>query len=128
MSPTGETSNPYGRVADDGTVYLSTPDGERVVGSWQAGSPAEGLAHYMRRYDDLATDVALLQQRLVGKAATPHKTLEAAQKIVLSLPEVAVVGDMVALEKKLSGMLEDGARAYSDEMGLAAAEKDSDLS
>src|SRR5215207_4468414 len=42
----------WGRVDDDGTVYVRTADGERLVGSWQAGEPAEGLAHYARRYAD----------------------------------------------------------------------------
>ncbi|HYS37243.1 MAG TPA: DUF349 domain-containing protein, partial [Pseudonocardiaceae bacterium] len=41
----------WGRVDDDGTVYVTTADGERAVGSWQAGEPAEGLAHFARRFD-----------------------------------------------------------------------------
>ncbi len=117
MSPNGETSNPYGRVADDGTVYLVTPDGERAVGSWQAGSPSEGLAHYTRRYDDLVTDVDLLERRLHSKAAAPQKTLESARKIQQSLPEAAVVGDIAALEVRLAtviGQAKGAALAASD--------------
>ena len=38
-------SDAWGRVADDGTVYVRTTEGERVVGSWQAGSPDEALAN-----------------------------------------------------------------------------------
>ena len=37
-------SHQWGRVADDGTVYVRTSDGERVVGIWQAGSPDQALA------------------------------------------------------------------------------------
>ena len=44
----------FGRIDEDGTVYVKTGDGERVVGSWQAGTPEEGLAHFARRYADLA--------------------------------------------------------------------------
>ena len=33
----------FGRVDADGTVYVKTADGDRVVGSWQAGTPEEGL-------------------------------------------------------------------------------------
>ena len=47
------TGSEWGRVADDGTVYVRTSEGERAVGSWRAGSPDEGLAHFVRRYDDL---------------------------------------------------------------------------
>jgi len=39
-------SDAWGRVADDGTVYVRTAEGERVVGSWQAGSPDEALAFF----------------------------------------------------------------------------------
>ncbi|MGH3804064.1 MAG: DUF349 domain-containing protein, partial [Pseudonocardiaceae bacterium] len=74
MSPHGEASNQYGRVDKDGTVYLKTSDGERAVGSWQAGTPDEGLAHYSRRYDDVHTDVTLLASRLNTKAANPQHT------------------------------------------------------
>ena len=43
----------WGRVDDDGTVYVRTADGERAVGSWQAGDAREGLAHFARRFADL---------------------------------------------------------------------------
>ena len=33
---------PWGRVADDGTVYVRTADGERSVGSYEAGTPGGG--------------------------------------------------------------------------------------
>ena len=42
----------------DGTVYVTTADGERVIGSWQAGDAEAGLAYYVRRYEDLATEVS----------------------------------------------------------------------
>ncbi|MBQ1015843.1 DUF349 domain-containing protein, partial [Micromonospora sp. M51] len=45
----------FGRVDADGTVYVKTTEGERVVGSWQAGAPEEGLAHFARRFADLVT-------------------------------------------------------------------------
>jgi hypothetical protein len=51
----------FGRVDSDGTVWVKTPDGERTVGSWQAGTPEEGLAHFARRYEVLSTEVALLE-------------------------------------------------------------------
>ena len=43
-------SDPWGRVDEDGTVYVKTAEGERVVGSWQAGSPTEALAFFQRKY------------------------------------------------------------------------------
>ena len=35
-------NDPWGRVADDGTVYVRTADGERVVGSMAGGQPRRG--------------------------------------------------------------------------------------
>ena len=57
-------SDPWGRVADDGTVYVRTVEGEREIGSWQAGSPAEALAFFKRKFDSLETEVSLLEQRI----------------------------------------------------------------
>ena len=54
-------SSEWGRIDDDGTVYLRTADGERVIGSWHAGTPEDGIEFYVRRYADLEADVALLE-------------------------------------------------------------------
>jgi hypothetical protein len=51
-------NDPWGRVDDDGTVYVRTADGERVVGSWQAGTPAEALAFFERKFLALETEVS----------------------------------------------------------------------
>jgi hypothetical protein len=75
-------SHPWGRVADDGTVYVRIADGERVVGIWQAGSPDEALAFFTRRYDSLATEVSLLERRLATTdlaAAQAKATITQAQ-------------------------------------------------
>ncbi len=92
---------PWGRVAHDGTVYLRTDHGERVVGSWQAGPPADGLTHYRRRYDDLVTEVALLDQRIDSGAADPASTMAAVVRLREALPAVAVVGDLGSVAQRL---------------------------
>ena len=56
--------HPWGRVDADGTVYVRTADGERVIGSWQAGSPEEAVAFFQRKYEALETEVVLLEQRI----------------------------------------------------------------
>jgi hypothetical protein len=79
--PAAEVSDPseWGRVDEDGTVYVRTAEGERAVGSWQAGEPTAGLAHYGRRYDDLATEVALLEARLKAHTGNPAEIKNKAQ-------------------------------------------------
>jgi len=56
-------NDPWGRVDDEGTVYVRTAEGERAVGSWQAGSPAEALAFFTRKFESLETEIGLLEQR-----------------------------------------------------------------
>ena len=58
------TTDPWGRVDEDGTVYVKTAEGERTVGSWQAGAPEEALAYFRRKYDALVTEIDLLEQRI----------------------------------------------------------------
>ncbi|HTC69430.1 MAG TPA: DUF349 domain-containing protein [Acidothermaceae bacterium] len=100
------TSTAWGRIADDGTVYVRTSDeGERVVGSWQAGTPEEGLAHFVRRYDDLATEVNLLETRLGSGAASASSTVVAVTKLRASLPTANAVGDLTALDERLCTLL-----------------------
>ena len=100
------TSTAWGRIADDGTVYVRTPDeGERPIGSWQAGTPEEGLAHFVRRYDDLATEVTLLETRLTSGAASASSTVVAATKLRASLPTANAVGDLASLDERLCTLL-----------------------
>src|SRR5689334_4093345 len=94
--PTVTDPSEWGRVDDDGTAWVKTADGERVVGSWQAGDAAEGLAHFGRRFDDLATEVALLEARLAA-GTDARKTKAAAVALADSLPTAAVIGDVDGL-------------------------------
>jgi hypothetical protein len=104
----------WGRVDDEGTVYVRTADGERAVGSWQAGEPEAGLAHYGRRYDDLATEVTLLEARLKAHTGNPGEIKNKAQGLADSIPTAAAVGDLDGLAAR--------ARAMVDIADSAAAE------
>jgi hypothetical protein len=95
----------WGRVDADGTVYVKTADGERVVGSWQAGEPAEGLAHFARRFDDIRTEVELLVTRLQSGAGDPKHALTSAKHVQESLEDAAVVGDLAALRNRVEHVL-----------------------
>lgn len=96
----------WGRVDEDGSAWVRTADGERTVGSWQAGDAAEGLAHFGRRYDDLATEVALLEARLTSGAGDAKKTKSAAVSLAETLPTAAVIGDIDALAARLQAVIE----------------------
>jgi hypothetical protein len=91
----------FGRIDSDGTVYVKTGSGERAIGSWQAGSAEEGLAHFARRYDDLVTEVDLVAARLNAGKADPQQTAHAIRKLRSSLEEAHVIGDLEALAARL---------------------------
>jgi hypothetical protein len=121
----------WGRVDDEGTVYLRVGDDERVVGSWQAGAPVEGLAHFARRFDDLLTEVELLAVRLVAGGGDPKQTLSAVRGLRGGLDTAAVVGDVTGLAARLDevvGLAEEAvsaARTARDaQRGAAVARKE----
>ncbi|KUI20069.1 DUF349 domain-containing protein [Mycobacterium sp. GA-2829] len=121
------TSDPhrFGRVDPDGTVWLITGAGERVIGSWQAGEPEAAYAHFGRRFDDLQTEVVLLEQRLVTHAGDARKIKSAAAALAESLPEAHVLGDVDSLAARLTAILEhadeeaQAERARRDELRAA---------
>jgi hypothetical protein len=95
----------WGRVDEDGTVYVRTAAGERPVGSWQAGEAAEGLAHYGRRFDDLATEVALLEARLAAHTGNPGEIKTKAEELAEQILTAAAVGDLDHLALRARAMV-----------------------
>jgi hypothetical protein len=91
----------FGRVDADGTVYVKTSDGERVVGSWQAGTPEEGLAHFARRFADIVTEVDLIETRLGSGAADAAHSVASLRRIRTSLADAHAVGDFDGLAERL---------------------------
>jgi hypothetical protein len=96
----------WGRIAEDGTVYVRTGDAERAIGSWQAGSVEEGLAFYGLRYDDLAAEVGILEARIGAPSADPKAVAATARKLRASLETASVIGDLAALDARLATVLE----------------------
>ncbi len=116
----------FGRIDADGTVFVKTADGERPVGSWQAGTPEEGIAHFARRYADLVTEVNLLEARMSSGAADAQHSLTTIKRLHASLPEAHVVGDIDGLSARLEKLTAvatekaDASRAARDEARTAA--------
>lgn len=94
----------WGRIDDAGTVYVRTADGERVVGEWQAGDAAAGLAHFGRRFDDFSTEIALLEARLASGAGDAKGTRSQAAQLKESLATLAAVGDLDGAAARLDAV------------------------
>lgn len=118
-------SSEWGRIDADGTVYVRTSDGERVVGSWQAGDAEAGLAYYMRRYEDLETEVTLLEQRLESGAGDPGATRVHAVELHEQLPTASVIGDLAGLDARLVALI-DAASERADANAAARAQARAD--
>ena len=91
----------YGRVDDAGMVYVQTPDGERVVGSYPGKTPEEALAYFVRKFEVVAAEVALLAARIVSGAMVPDNALQAVNKLRNQVEHLNGVGNIAALKSSL---------------------------
>ena len=99
------TTSEWGRVAEDGTVYVRTNDGERPVGQYPEGSPEEALAFYAKRYDELAGTVHLLEQRVNAGVVSPDEATETVRNLRTQVVDAHAVGDLTSLVGKLDSLL-----------------------
>jgi hypothetical protein len=101
----------FGRVDDDGTVWLISSAGERVIGSWQAGDTEAAFTHFGRRFDDLSTEIALLEERLTAGTGDARKIKTTAAGLAETLPTANVLGDIDALTARLTAIAEHAEHA-----------------
>ncbi|GGZ01908.1 DUF349 domain-containing protein [Streptomyces nitrosporeus] len=99
------SSDPWGRVDETGTVYVRTADGEKVVGSWQAGSPEEALAYFERKYEGLVVEIGLLERRVKTTDLSAKDAATAIDHLRGQIDEHHAVGDLAALGKRLDALV-----------------------
>jgi hypothetical protein len=97
-------NDPWGRVDADGTVYVRTADGERVIGSWQAGSPEEALAFYQRKFASLDTEVSLLEQRITTTDLSPAQARAVIDRLLAAVTDAHAIGDLGQLHARLEAL------------------------
>jgi len=95
------TASEFGRVDDDGTVYVKTADGERPVGQMPDATPEEAMAFYTRRYDALALEVDLLHKRVNSGVLSPEEAANAVRIVRAQLVDAHAVGDLAGLGSRL---------------------------
>ncbi|WNO75700.1 MULTISPECIES: DUF349 domain-containing protein [unclassified Streptomyces] len=100
------SSDPWGRVDETGTVYVRTADGEKVVGSWQAGTPEEALAYFERKYEGLVVEIGLLERRVKTTDLSAKDAQQAIDHLRQQVDEHHAVGDLEALAKRLDALVE----------------------
>jgi hypothetical protein len=97
-------TNPWGRVDDEGNVYVKTNDGERLIGQWPGGDPVEAMSLYVRRYEGLEVEVDLLEKRLEGGALSPDDAAKAVTKVRAQIVDAQALGDLDSLLKRLDAL------------------------
>jgi hypothetical protein len=98
------TSHQWGRVDDDGTVYVRTAAGERSVGQYPEGTPEEALKFFTERYAALAFEVELLEQRIKSGVLSPEEAVESVKTVRAQVTDANAVGDLDALITRLEGI------------------------
>lgn len=98
------TAQDWGRVDEDGTVYVRTSEGERSVGQYPAGSPAEALKFFTDRYEALAFEVQLLEKRIAGGALGPEDAASSIAKVRASVSSANAVGDLESLLARVDAL------------------------
>lgn len=98
------TSNEWGRVDDDRTVYVKTADGERAVGQYPEGTPDEALAFFTERFEALAFEVGLLEQRVSTGKLSPEEATGSVDKVRAQVTEANAVGDLASLQTRLDAL------------------------
>ena len=116
----------FGRVAEDGTVYVKTHDGEKAVGSYPGKTAEEALSYFVRKFEVLASEVAHTAARISSGAMVPQDAYEAVKKLRQQVQELNGVGDLAALAAsvdQLEPLIEGGREAYEAKKAAEAAAK-----
>ncbi len=114
----------FGRVAEDGTVFVRTAEGERSVGSYPGKTAEEALAYFVRKFESVASEVALLASRIKNGAMVPSDAHEAVNKLRDQVKNLNGVGDLKLLAdsvEQIPALIEDHRAAYQERKDLEAA-------
>ncbi|MFK4806603.1 DUF349 domain-containing protein [Microbacterium sp. ZW CA_36] len=121
VAAAASAGEPWGRVDDDGTVSVREADGWRVVGQYPDGSAEEALAYFQRKYNDLASEVTLLEVRHRRGGASASDLRSTARTINGKLQDAAAVGDLASLVARVAALTKTLA-AESETEAVAARE------
>ncbi|MDN5716156.1 MAG: DUF349 domain-containing protein [Janibacter sp.] len=100
----------FGRVDEEGKVYVTDGDGEREVGSYPGATPEQALQYFARKYDELFASASLLRQRLDVPDVSAKEIGDGLKSLREHAQEPNVVGDLPALSALITE-LEEGLTA-----------------
>lgn len=83
---------------------MRTESGERAVGSYPGATPEEALAYFVRKYEEIAAQIDLFEQRLGAADMTPAETESGVARLREAVREPNAVGDLAALAARVEGL------------------------
>ena len=116
----------FGRVAEDGTVYVRTADGEKPVGSYPGKSNEEALAYFVRKFEQLASEIALTAARVRSGAMVPSDADQTVIRLREQVATINAVGDLAALAvavEQIPPLIDEQRAAYAAKKAQAAQER-----
>ena len=111
----------FGRVDEQGNVFVREGDQERQVGQFPNADTKEALNLYARRYLDLKEKLNLFASRLRSPKIKAHEIDESLTSLKEETKQPEAVGDLAALRTQLDQLAEQGQARKAE---LAQARKD----
>ena len=112
----------FGRVDEEGRVWVREASGEREVGQYPDTPAAEALAFYVRRYADLHAKVGLFETRLTATDLGVKEIESTLEHLTAELEAPAAGGDLDGLRARLATLRDRGeARRAAVEAERSAA-------
>lgn len=102
----------FGRVDAENNVFV-TDGTERKVGQYPGVTAEEALSYFVRKFEDLAAQVRILEQRVANKVDS-HGMKKIAAKLAEDLKEPAAVGDLSDLRRRVANLDEKIAKLVSE--------------
>jgi hypothetical protein len=98
-----QATSTNGRVDEENNVYVFDNGSERKVGQYPGVTRDEALAYFERKFQELESNVRILEQRVKNKADA-ISIAKAAKKLSVDLQEPAAVGNLQDLRERVSNI------------------------
>lgn len=95
----------WGRVDEQGTVWVRASSGERAVGSYPGTTPDEALAYFARKFEETEGQVTLLEQRVAAGGVSPKDADTSISNLRESITAAHAVGDLDTLGARLDALV-----------------------
>jgi len=94
----------WGRVDETGSVFVRTEDGEREIGTWQAGDEDGALQFFGHRFDGISAELDLLESRLNTGKINPDEARSVLRKHRAAWLSASALGDFAGLTARIAAL------------------------